>query len=188
MKETISTPPVSFIGGQLSGQGVRRDCKRLADLEGVFGDTAGFRQMDGSQIVYEVDSWLPVAGGTEGGLFFGLTHLYPGMVGDEYFMTRGHFHAVENRAEYYWGIEGEGLLLLMDKDRHTRAERMTPGSLHYIPGYTAHRVVNTGSAILRFGACWPSDAGHNYEAIAAAGFSARVKRGAVQPLLIHEQP
>jgi hypothetical protein len=36
-------------------------------------------------------------------------------------MTKGHFHAIENRAEYYWGIEGEGILLLMDKKRNTRA-------------------------------------------------------------------
>lgn len=179
-------PNANFIGGQLSGEGVRRDCKRLADLEGVFEDTASFRQMDGNQVVYEVDSYMPVAGGTEGGLFFGLTHLYPGTVGEEYFMTRGHFHAVENRAEYYWGIEGEGVLLLMDKDRNTRVEQMRPGSLHYIPGFTAHRVVNTGSVILRFGACWPSDAGHNYETIAREGFSARIKRGTDQPVVIDE--
>lgn len=180
----MSTPSVVFMNARLSGEGVTRDRKHLADLAGVFEDTASFRQMDGSQVVYEVDSWMPVPGSTEGGLFFGLTHLYPGTVGDEYFMTRGHFHAVENRAEYYWGIEGEGLLLLMDKDRNTRAERMTPGSLHYIPGFTAHRVVNTGSSILRFGACWPSDAGHNYEAIASAGFSARVKNRENTPQLI----
>ncbi len=52
---------------------------------------------------------------------------------------------------------------------------MVPGSLHYIPGHTAHRVVNTGDQILKFGACWPSDAGHNYETITSQGFSARVK-------------
>jgi glucose-6-phosphate isomerase len=76
-------------------------------------------------------------------------------------MTKGHFHAIENRAEYYWGIEGEGILLLIDKQRETKSEYMFPGSLHYIPKATAHRVVNTGNPISRFGACWPSDAGYN---------------------------
>lgn len=72
----------------------------------------------------------------------------------------------------------------MDKDRITRAEIMKPGTLHYIPGYTAHRVVNTGNSILRFGACWPSDAGHNYATIGSEGFSKRVKQLENKPVLI----
>ncbi|WP_114778562.1 glucose-6-phosphate isomerase family protein [Botryobacter ruber] len=180
----VVTPVTIFQNALLSGAEVVRSVKLLSQLKGVFEDEAAFEKMDGDQVVYEVDAWLPVAEGTEGGLFFGLTHLYPGTVGDEYFMTRGHVHAVENRAEYYWGLEGEGLLLLMDSNRHTRAERMFPGSLHYIPGYTAHRVVNTGDSVLRFGACWPSDAGHNYEVIDKNGFSRRVKSSDNEPVLL----
>ena len=70
--------------------------------------------------------------------------------------------------------EGEGMLILMDRERNTWAERMMPGSLHYIPGGVAHRVANTGNSVLSFAACWPSDAGHNYEEIANKGFSARL--------------
>ena len=33
-------------------------------------------------------------------------------------------------------------------------------------GGVAHRVANTGNSVLSFAACWPSDAGHNYEEIA----------------------
>lgn len=95
-------------------------------------------------------------------------------MGDEYFMTKGHFHQQEDRSEYYWGLEGEGMLILMDRERNTWAERMMPGSLHYIPGGVAHRVANTGNSVLSFAACWPSDAGHNYEEIANKGFSARL--------------
>jgi glucose-6-phosphate isomerase len=51
---------------------------------------------------------------------------------------------------------------------------MKPGSLHYIPGRVAHRVVNTGSVPLRFVACWPSDAGHDYEIAGGKGLGARV--------------
>lgn len=89
-------------------------------------------------------------------------------------MTRGHFHEKREAAEYYWGISGNGLLLLMDEDRSHRVEAVSPGSLHYIPGWTAHRVVNTGDEPLRFGACWPADAGHDYDTIARDGFSARI--------------
>ena len=171
MKTVIATPLSIFINGQLSGSEVNHTVKRLIELNGVFEDQIAFNNMDGNQPAYEVDVFFPVKSGTEGGLFFGLTHLYPGKVGDEYFMTKGHFHAIENRAEYYWGIEGEGILLLMDKERNARAEYMFPGSLHYIPGITAHRVVNTGNRMLRFGACWPSDAGYNYDVIIKEGFS-----------------
>ena len=181
MKETrkinkeIITPTTRFLNAKLEGSEVISSTKFLGDLKGVFEDEQAFQKMKQDRVAYKVDAFLPVDEGTEGGLFFGLTHLYPGKVGDEFFMTRGHFHSVENRGEFYWGTEGEGLLLLMDKAGKTRAEHMVPGSLHYIPGYTAHRVVNTGEQILRFGACWPSDAGHDYETIASRGFSARVK-------------
>jgi glucose-6-phosphate isomerase len=35
-------------------------------------------------------------------------------------------------------------------------------------------VANVGEGQLCFGACWPADAGHDYETIAKHGFSARV--------------
>jgi glucose-6-phosphate isomerase len=184
MKTPITDSACTFVDGQLSGSSVIHQVKTLIELNGLFEDQAAFQSMDGGQIAYEVDVYFPVQNGTEGGLYFGLTHLYPGQVGSEYFMTKGHFHAIENRAEYYWGIEGEGVLLLMDKNRNTHAERMIPGSLHYIPGFTAHRVVNTGNCILRFGACWPSDAGYNYDLIMSEGFSKRVKNIDNVPSLI----
>ncbi len=173
-----------FINGQLSGPEVIHKSKHLSQLKGLFEDKHAFQQMSGEQVVYDIDVWRPVPDGTEGGLFFGVTHIYPGTVGDEYFMTHGHFHKVENRGEYYWGIEGKGLLLLMDKEGNTRGEDIKPGSIHYIPGFTAHRVVNTGSEVLRFGACWPADAGHNYASINTTGFSKRVKKVDNKPLLL----
>ena len=100
--------------------------------------------------------------------------MYPGKVGQEYYMTKGHFHAERNTAEYYWGIKGEGMLILMDSERNIWMERIFPGSLHYIPGGVAHRVANIGNETLSFAACWPSNAGHNYEEIALNGFSARL--------------
>jgi glucose-6-phosphate isomerase len=82
-------------------------------------------------------------------------------------------------------MEGEGMLILMNEDRtQTWAERMEPGSVHYINGYTAHRTANTGSGILSFGACWPSDAGHDYDTISEHGFSKiLVDRGGVPSLV-----
>jgi len=184
LKRGIVNSGAIFTNGQLIGTDVTHRVKTLRELSGIFEDQTAFENMKGDQPIYEVDSWLPVQQGTEGGLFFGLTLLYAGRVGDEYFMTKGHFHAIENRAEYYWGLEGEGILLLMDKKRKIRAEYMFPGSLHYIPGYTGHRVVNIGTGKLKFGACWPSDAAYNYDIIMNEGFSRRVKIIEGKPSLI----
>jgi glucose-6-phosphate isomerase len=89
-------------------------------------------------------------------------------------MTHGHFHHKRDRTEFYGTIEGEGALILMNETRETWMEVMSPGTLHFIPPYVAHRVANTGSGPLRFVACWPSDAGHDYEAIRKRGLGARM--------------
>jgi len=68
-------------------------------------------------------------------------------------------------------VQGEGMLILMDDKRNTWAEKMFPGSIHYIRGNTAHRTANTGNTILSFSAFWPSDAGHDYTTISEQGFS-----------------
>lgn len=182
--ETITHPEVIFSGTALIGKAVQKLKRTFGDLEGLFADQKAFEEQDASQIAYEVESYFPVQEGTEGGLFFGVTRLQPAIIGNEYMMTKGHSHVIENRAEFYWGIEGEGMMLFMDKDRNMWAEKMFPGSLHYIKGFTAHRVANTGTSVLSFGACWPSDAGHNYELIAKNGFSKRLMKINGQPQLV----
>ena len=160
--------------GDLKGDQIINSSRKIKDLEGVFLDEELLKRIDPEKLVYEVQAYFPVDEGTEGGLFFGNTSIHPGKVGNEYFMTKGHFHEQRDRAEFYWCITGEGMMIFMDENRNTWAEKMTPGSLHYIPGKVAHRVANTGDSILRFGACWPSDAGHDYETIADTGFGARL--------------
>ncbi len=182
--ETITHPEVIFSGTALIGKSVEKLTRTIGDLKGLFEDQKSFEDLDPGQVAYEVESYFPVPEGTEGGLFFGITRLQPGIIGNEYMMTKGHSHVFENRAEFYWGIEGEGMMLFMDKDRNTWAEKMFPGSLHYIKGFTAHRVANTDTSVLSFGACWPSDAGHNYELIAKNGFSKRLMKLNGQPQLI----
>jgi glucose-6-phosphate isomerase len=180
----IVFPKLIFNEDNLIGGQVEKASRRLKDLKGVFYDEISFLNISQDTLVYEVSSVLPEKEGTPGGLYFGITYLYPGKVGNEYFMTKGHFHAQIDRAEFYWGIKGEGVLILMDQRRKVWAERMFPGSLHYIHGGTAHRVANTGNQLLSFGACWPSDAGHNYEEIAVNGFEKRLVDKSGAPNLI----
>lgn len=180
----ILQPKLFFTNKELIGANVEKLTRKLGDLQGIFEDKEAFEAMNPDQVAYNVSSTFPVAEGTPGGLFMGITYLYPGKVGNEYFMTKGHFHANIDRAEFYWGVEGEGMLLFMNEARQVWAERMFPGSLHYIPGGIAHRVANTGHTVLTFAASWPSDAGHNYQEIALNGFARRLKNINGTPTLI----
>lgn len=145
----------------------------IKDVASIFLDQESLKMIPSETLIYKVQTWLPVAEGIPGGLFFGTSTILPGKVGNEYFMTRGHFHSESDSAEFYWCVQGKGILILMDRDRNTWAEEVYPGSLHYIGGNIAHRLANTGHENLIVGACWPSDAGHDYEEIATNGFSAR---------------
>jgi len=166
---------VDWRTGLLIGNGqLRESVKTLGQLENIFLDEAARRAMDPTTVVYRVQAWCPVAEGTEGGQFWGSTIVEPGQVGSEYFMTHGHFHHKRDRTEFYGTIEGEGALILMNETRETWMEVMSPGTLHFIPPFMAHRVANTGTGPLRFVACWPSDAGHDYEAIRERGLGARM--------------
>ena len=177
-------PCAGYDGRHLTGNTVEKAVKTIKDVRDIFSDTASGRQMPDEQVVYEVESYHPVPQGTQGGLFFGITFIHPGTVGNEYFMTRGHFHKLSDRAEYYWCMEGEGMLILMDQQRNTRAERMYPGSLHYIHAGMAHRTANTGNGLLSFGACWPADAGYDYDRISRDGFSKILINDNGSPVLI----
>ena len=175
-----------FLTGLLRGEQVIEVTRTLGDLDGVFKDRGAFGAMDSKMPIYRVQSYQPLPDGLEGGLFWGCTFLQPGLVGDEYFVTKGHFHAIRNRGEYYVTLTGRGALVLMSEDRQTRFESMEPGTVHYIPGNTAHRAANIGDSVLSFLACWPSDAGHDYESIAKDGFSARMRQVSGQPSLVSE--
>jgi glucose-6-phosphate isomerase len=178
---------IDWLTGMMRGSAVQEATKTLRDMARLFHDADSLRRMDENTVVYRVQWTEPVAQGTTGGLFWGSTIIEPGRVGDEYFMTHGHFHSRRDRGEYYGTIGGKGLLVLMDESRATRTDAMFPGSLHYITGGLAHRVVNTGDEPLLFWACWPSDAGHDYASIKADGFGARVLLRDGKPAVIHEQ-
>jgi glucose-6-phosphate isomerase, archaeal len=192
MKPSIPTAAdgatrIDWLAGNMHGSPLQSSEKKLGQLEGVFRDSGAWQLMSPDTLVYRVQWHEAIPQGMEGGLFWGTTTIEPGRIGDEYFMTRGHFHARRDRGEYYSTVQGRGMLLLMDEERVTRVEAMEPGSLHYIPGYIAHRTVNTGDTPLIFWACWPSDSGHDYETIARQGFSARVLDRDGSPAVVPEE-
>ncbi len=172
--------------GVLRGAGVTESVKTLRQLAGYFRDEAARAAMDPETVLYRVQSYEPQPEGVEGAICCATTFLMPGRVGDEYFMTRGHYHAAQDRPEMEVTVSGEGVLVLMDENRQTRAEIMRPGSVHAVPPRTAHRVANIGTEPLVFVSYWPSETGHDYGEIVARGFSGRVRQINGKPALVPE--
>jgi glucose-6-phosphate isomerase len=164
--------------GIMEGTGVKYYQKHLKDVQNLYRQADLCDQYDPETVVYEVYSFAAGAADTRGNLYWGMTVMEPLLFGGECNMTRGHFHQDRDCAEYYFGIEGEGLLLLMDEQREMWAEKIFPGTLHYIDGQYAHRMVNIGDSRLKVGACWPTTAGYDYASIAAAEFPYRIFRTA----------
>lgn len=142
--------------------------RRLKDIAEIFADAAALATMDPATVIYETYGCPGDGEGEE--LFYGTTVLHAGRVGDEFFMTRGHFHTHLLRGELCLTIRGRGRLLLMTRDGESRFEEMRSGSIHNIPPETAHRVVNVGDVPLVFFVAWMSDCGHDYASIRKMGF------------------
>ena len=177
----IIHPKVILMGSTLAGASVQSSRKSIADLANVFEDKEAVEQMRQTKTIYEVDSYCPVSNGSDASLAFEIIRIQPGLVGDEYFMTEIHLQAAENCVEFYWGIQGEGMLIVVDKNRNTWAERMHPGSIHHVTGWVALRVANFDEGLFTFGACRPTDSIHAGEQIE---FSKRLKKVHGVPELI----
>lgn len=162
-------------------QGVKRWERRLSEMAEAFSSQESVLEILGKEnpLVYEV---YEVKGISEevGELIWSVTVLYPGRVGDEYFMTKGHYHADPRCAEVYLVLSGQGALVLKDRDG-TRVLPVQPGSIVHIPPGCAHRMVNTGDTPLIFFAVFPAQAGHDYEKVRHEGFGVRVLQGKEGP-------
>lgn len=169
---------------QLNGEAVTTSRRTVADLAPYWHDQEALAQIDPGTPLYETQAWYPVPDGIEGAVLIGNTTLHPGQVGDEYFMTRGHWHLKPTHGELCITVSGQGAILLMDKERNTWTEPMSPGSTHWISGEHAHRTVNTGTDPLVFLCAWPADCGHDYESIRKEGFSKRLANVADKARLI----
>lgn len=167
----IMPPHVAWASGIFSAGSLRCKSTTVADLAGVFTDVSAWKDEDPRRIVYNVDMLESPDG--EGELYVGVTHLLAGRIGDEFFMTRGHFHQRREQGEVYFGLCGEGLLLLQSEQGEARLEKVQAGSVHIIPAFTAHRLINTGECVLSALAVWPSVAGHDYHSL-VQGFALRV--------------
>ncbi|MBC7333468.1 MAG: cupin domain-containing protein [Actinobacteria bacterium] len=136
--------------------------RHLSELRSCFVDSNYVESVlkDRDPLVYRVYRVIPATGSRN--LEFGTSIVYPGRIGHEYFMTKGHFHEKEDAGEVYFCLKGEGYLILQSFDGQALYIRLKPGFAAYVPPKWWHRTVNTGEEPFICFYVVPADAGHNY--------------------------
>lgn len=151
--------------------------RTLSQMRGAFADEAAVKKAleSGDPVIYEFYE----LGAPEhpGDLAFGTSTVYPGKVGSEYYMTKGHFHTVLDTAEVYYTLSGEGFMLTEDPQGNVKLHRLSPGEAVYVPKRWAHRSVNTGTSPLITFFVFRGDAGHDYGTIETKGYRNLVIEG-----------
>lgn len=169
--------------GSIGNQPVLK--RYLSDLRGSFHDVNAFEtalELD-NPLVYTVAAVEP--GADDGDLHYGLGVIYPGKIGDEYHLTKGHLHSWRPAAEFYFGLKGKGVMLLEDESTsETRMVTLEKDGMVYVPGFTAHRTINTGTEPLVYIGIYPAKAGHDYGIIAERNFKYVVIERDGKPTLI----
>lgn len=180
----LSIPPsINYLTGRIDAEDIIRKKTTLGALKGVFSDETKRARSAQDQIIYQVEM-LP-AQHAEGELNFGVSHIEPGLIGNEFHMTRGHIHQRKEQAEFYFGSQGEGLLLMQTEQGEVSIEKVFPGSVHHIPSFVAHRLINTGNTRLSALAVWPAIAGHNYDFLDEIGFKVRIFKSSSTFKVVH---
>ena len=159
--------------------------RRLSSLAGQFLDQAAYASMlvKEDTLLYEVyEVHRPEAAGE---LLHGLSIVHPGLVGDEYFMTKGHFHSLLDTAEIYIGLRGQGFMVMETPEGEWAVEPLRPQTVLYVPPRWAHRSVNTSpdQDLVTFFA-YPGDAGHDYGSIERQGFRKLIVKHNGQPVVV----
>lgn len=164
-------------------EGVMRDARshlvrHASDMRGHYRDAAALDRLiaGGNPVHYEVfETPVPQE---YGHLMFCISKLHPGTVGEECFMTKGHYHTALNTGEIYLALRGTGFMMMKTPDGQCCHERFAPGRMVYVPPYWGHRSINCGEEPLISFCVYPGDAGHNYGDIEKEGFPRRVYRRA----------
>lgn len=143
----------------------------LSTLDGYFADAKAFAdaRANDDPLVYEYfDMGVPA---TDGNVAYGTTSIKPGKIGDEYYMTKGHFHTVLDTAEVYYCLSGNGGMMMETPEGKVEWREMKAGDAVYVPGRWAHRSINISDSepfVMFF--AFPGHAGHDYGTIESKGF------------------
>ena len=101
--------------------------RRLSAMKGQFSDQQAYETLlerEDAQVyeVYEIPR--PEVAGE---LRHGVSVVHPGKVGEEFFMTKGHFHAELETAEVYYCLQGEGMMIMETAEGDCSIEQIHAG-------------------------------------------------------------
>lgn len=144
----------------------------LSNIKGMFADEDAAEAVikkDGDRLVYEFhEMGVPKH---PGDLAYGISIVYPGQVGNEYHMTKGHFHTVLETGEVYYCLSGHGYMMLENPEGDWSCLELLPGRMVYCPKRYAHRSINVSpNEALRTFFVFRGDAGHDYGSIESKGY------------------
>ena len=156
----------------------------LSNMVSAYTDekAAGELAANGDPLIYEF--YELGAPERPGELAFGTTILYPGKVGNEYFMTKGHFHTILATSEVYYTLKGKGLMLMENPEGDVLIEELTPSRAVYVPRRYAHRMINTSDAELVTFFVFEAEAGHDYGTIETKGYRKLVIDSGGKPVTV----
>lgn len=159
--------------------------RHLSAMEGMYADVEAYEAAlaKDDYLTYEFyDMDVPYL---ETETAYGTSITYPGKVGDEYHMTKGHFHTRLETSEIYFCLSGQGLMLMENPEGDVQVEEFVPGRAVYVPARYAHRSINTSATepLITFFA-FPGDAGHDYGTIETKGFRKIVVERDGKPVLL----
>lgn len=163
---TFQLEPPDFIPSEYDNHIQRR----LSAMRGQYADDAALAQMLAQEDTLLYDVYELRRPELAGELLHGISIVHPGRVGDEYFMTKGHFHSVLETAEIYYCLKGQGVMVMETPEGEWAVEALYPGRVLYVLPRWAHRSVNTGEEDLVTFFAYPGNAGHDYGAIESQGF------------------
>lgn len=137
-------------------------------------------KLENDEIMYEVYAFENSR--DFGKVNYGITIMSSTCVNDECNMTKGHIHVDKEMTEVYFGLAGNGLLLLKDENGETFAQEVKRNSVHFIDGRWAHRLINTGNEELQVGAFWNANEMQDYQKVEDDPFGFRVfkKNGKIE--------
>ena len=159
--------------------------RRVSNMASQFADEAAARALveNGDPLLYEFYG-LDLPEDDPGVLQFGTTILYPGKVGQEYYMTKGHFHTILDTCEIYYCLKGRGAMLMETPEGDVDFKELRPGEALYVPGRWAHRSINLGDEPLVMFFVYRADAGHDYGTIEEKGYRKLVVEQDGKPTLV----
>jgi glucose-6-phosphate isomerase, archaeal len=116
--------------------------RKLKDIQKWYQDNEAIKQelKKGNKTIYETftDKFPPIN--------LTLTVIYPGTIGKEFHMTKGHIHR-KKTPEFYILLEGKGKLLIQKES--PKVIDLKKGEIALIPKGYAHRLVNNGNKKLK---------------------------------------